>query len=1284
MSDKEIKIGLLDANTPHKARDLGETNRMAQSIFEGVYGDNQNSFDRIKQLFVDKYSYDISKNKSGPYLAYVIKVLSGPQANNAATTNSSLTNTAPREDDDPASIARWRRDGSPPIRIIARIPEFDVDIDWPKNNQDQARISSHSEFHALGDPNKSGVAHAREGSTVWVTYHNLENTTGYDGREVGHIIGLHDIGEFYKLDLKVPVEEMLYPECQGSRNLAGPSGGKYNGATIPNPGSTSGPVIKKIKNKIKTGMYGNGTAQTKAHFDAALNKDEISLKYAVHGPAPNSRNAFVWIGHLKHNGYLDFLDRPSSLGRETIIYAPMTLDLDSSIEIKYYFHEAGGFGHSWVHGPETTLELANDVPNGNDFKEKIAPGIKDLIREGRNFILVIPEMAHSRGYGSEFNDTNRTGKMIKGEPTDVGEKAKLITTRTVIGPSTKPLIKTYLKGLQIKGVAENLLQVTHLRQREKASFDGTFTGGNFKIFHEEVLQVLKSHLGITQESIGFTSILADGLGAVSLAAMARAVPDNESHNAAQKDFRNMKINRIDFVDRASQNPPPDMDTKGAYGFAESPSVALYKDYLLWKAESPEIMEFNYITEYKPTSTHPLFSYLKAGQKFKAHNKPAPQPGAQKFSFYVKPGSENTSRAYISFHVAPSDTASRPGAKVGYAFSMVNNFLEDFDGYPLKGDTGVLGRPPQSLVPDHAKAAAAKPGAADTSKYLQDQETSLTKIDYFETLLSDFTSTSSNFCEKYPAFCAKDSKDDKSEARPNTDPSGGLFGAYGGYLEHKKRFKELGLLIEYEGFLAPIATDAEELNNLLDPQGTQSLPASIPTGAKNELDVIQNLIKTGEYRDRWEEHKTHQWFSQMATSIIGSKMTPASAFTENIDIYASHIAEEEALQKLIKKIENAIEEAGPPDVNKQEECPPDGRRPERMGRRIRRQPRLQPALGAKASSSKSLCVGKNIRVVDNYEDLVGMIPYFPKKTYFNYKGKFSTDPTNIRTRIENFEVKKIKYRARAIYNSETYFESPPIWSCISDLISESWNIACNISNYIPFKIINGMSGLPETKKAVTAYKGGIDPSAFGLTIDIDPFITGYSINGDPLHSVFTGAWSPNLVEAYAGELYELGVFDDGWLGPGNTFLDNIYEGSGPELRLSQNYDRAEHAYTGPLFGDGPEIKNTYDEIMDLATGAPIVPRNSNPVLWMLTFCEKSGMKWGNAQFLKRRHRGGNFWSSSEQARIAAIYGISDIVARVNAISWNSNIVENHMRFQYWSGKPLIGWSEIDSVRNKLGK
>ena len=87
-----------------------------------------------------------------------------------------------------------------------------------------------------------------------------------------------------------------------------------------------------------------------------------------------------------------------------------------------------------------------------------------------------------------------------------------------------------------------------------------------------------------------------------------------------------------------------------------------------------------------------------------------------------------------------------------------------------------------------------------------------------------------------------------------------------------------------------------------------------------------------------------------------------------------------------------------------------------------------------------------------------------------------------------------------------------------------------------------------------------------------------------------------------------------------------------------------------------------------------------------------MRWGNSFFMKKRHRGTKtgweifgfdvlndappFWSIAEQRRIAAIYGIPDVVARINAISWTPTSFDKHMHFQFYSGKPIIGWEEIE--------
>lgn len=70
-----------------------------------------------------------------------------------------------------------------------------------------------------------------------------------------------------------------------------------------------------------------------------------------------------------------------------------------------------------------------------------------------------------------------------------------------------------------------------------------------------------------------------------------------------------------------------------------------------------------------------------------------------------------------------------------------------------------------------------------------------------------------------------------------------------------------------------------------------------------------------------------------------------------------------------------------------------------------------------------------------------------------------------------------------------------------------------------------------------------------------------------------------------------------------------------------------------------------------------------------------MKWGNGQFLKKNHRGGRKWNNYQQAKISQIFGIDDIVNRIQNISWKDNSIEDHMHFQFWGGKTLIPFKEI---------
>ena len=104
---------------------------------------------------------------------------------------------------------------------------------------------------------------------------------------------------------------------------------------------------------------------------------------------------------------------------------------------------------------------------------------------------------------------------------------------------------------------------------------------------------------------------------------------------------------------------------------------------------------------------------------------------------------------------------------------------------------------------------------------------------------------------------------------------------------------------------------------------------------------------------------------------------------------------------------------------------------------------------------------------------------------------------------------------------------------------------------------------------------------------------------------------------------------------------------------------------------------------MAKGAPIVPPGSSPTKWLVVFCETSGMRWGNAKFLKKRWRGGNSWNEAEKKRIAEIYNIPNIVNRIKAISWTTISSDDHMHFHFWSGRSLIPWLQIRKTKKRVG-
>tara|TARA_Y100001963_G_scaffold160274_1_gene270141 strand:+ start:13594 stop:17559 length:3966 start_codon:yes stop_codon:yes gene_type:complete len=1274
----------------------------------------------LKDLFQKHYGYDIDV-KGIPLTATVLAVLAGPNASPESVDSPKSTTINTSTNPNPSIGKKGEK---PLVRVIARVPELDASVNFPKSEADAIRLSSHGEYIAMSHDGKFDDIVV--GSEIFVQL-RTPTTSPVDGKHAGHIVG-----HIRKPLLKDLVKKLtssktpFRPECKADFSYAGPTPKFLTGRTDPKP-SVQNPIIRKFKTRIKTGMYGNGSPQTKAHFNAAISKTDQAVKsfyYEIPGGAPDQNNSFIWVGHLRNNGYMDVLDRPINLGRETIIFAPMNLNIYAPIELKYYFHDRGGFGHAWIHGPNTTTEqaISSAALAKNDFRKKIGPAIKDMIRDKRNFILVIPEMAFSRGFGTHQANTARVKEMAKGKKVDADQGGLAdLTMRTAINPNSRAVIKEYLRGLPAAELmifedsswytlgfevldtqtpVENLLQKTHLRERETVTFDGSFTGGKFGDFHQEVLNVISEYLSNdAKNNIAHTSIVADGLGGINLASIVKSMVLSAPHRAAEISFKGVGIDRIDYIESG-------LDLEGSYSFAHTPAYAIYEDYILQRVEKPSPFEFNYITDPSTNVGMEFFANLGVKSQFEEGNKSPGPKGEKKFSLPV--GSNNS---VISMHTVPKSNNEETHIKVGYCFSKPNNTEETGSPSLFIPETTSIMTPTIDPVPDHA-ATTGSPSEGKAIEYQTKQEEAALKINNIRGMIEGLKNKMKRCEAGEPAaiFCNK-GKFSLTKFQPYYDS---LIDGIKDWFYYKHMITE-------ELVISKILNNKEalqeELNNpeagvtvrLKDVENNNKSKEYFagPDGIEDFADAIGD-VSLG---DSISSLKTEYTFHSAAARIRNApfivpyvrpgvnnldslvpEFPPASSdpppgLFSNI---LERVAKEEALATTRDRLSAAIDKASPAETRPPVEgCEPAPYKIREFGTRVPSPRYFDPG---SMRISELPCSGKDIRLVSTFDDLYHLIPWKPKKPFLISPGdRYSTTKTTLKeVGQENFQTKTFKYKARGRNNSVIYRTSPPVWSCIADRISSAWEAACNVSGYVPFRVTSGIKGFEKKDTGVTAYETGVAIDSFGLAINIDPPLTGYDGDGDALHSIFTGAWTPGFVDQYAGELYDLGVFDDGYLGPGDTFLDNAYQFYGYERRDANWWAYAEHEYDGPA-GEGEKTQD-YDKIMEPAAGSPLVPPGANPVLWLLTFCEKSGMRWGNSFFMKKRHRGTKtgweifgfdvlndappFWSIAEQRRIAAIYGIPDVVARINAISWTPTSFDKHMHFQFYSGKPIIGWEEIE--------
>ena len=1250
---------------------FGEFNPLTTPLFGDFYDKDIPVSNLFAMVMRQHFEHDIYSG-TGPYKAIVLRVLSGPNANDRSSNSIRRTKEAYAGDAVPSMTQDLAHNNANhgPIRIIAKIPEKSVDLRLPKDIDDHRQIDLHPEFIAQrsleADPSLASIT---EGSVVWVDFINPQAPDSTSGN--GILIGVHDLNFMNALAEEISALKSFRDQCVLPK-ICTPAEAKnlYAGNTVFNFSPTA-PLIRKIKGKIKTGMYGNGSEQTKAHFDEALIRAPGSFKYNIAGPTPNSKNSFIWIGHLNGNGNgkLDLIDRPP-IPRETIIYAPKMLDITSPIEIKYYFHDVGGFGHSWVNGPTTTVKEAvtSVLTTDNDFRVKIGPAIKDLIRDNRNFVLVIPEMNYSRGFGTPLGDFARVAKYTSCSNTKIiqpfaGADIVRVNFDVLSNEEQTGYIVNYVKSNTIGDLT--LQNIPAGLSTLKERYLHTFTHfGNMETMHDNVVEILRENLA-KNISIGYVSILAEGMGALSLAAVSSARPD---------DLDNINLKRIDFVengyDRANIYSLFDVEVQDPLNpssWSSIDSVPSSYFYYTWVAQNPKRdLEFNYILEYEgaknigPSSSpsagaYEFFRKIAKEKEYKSAIVPASNGLQKKFNFYLD--ENNNNKTNISLYIAGPPA----GKSTGYAFSMINNELSSL---PALGRRRTLERVGVDYVPNHAQNISSKQKAAALSVYKIEKDNLTKNIEEFENILNEITNKGiDSICKNkdYKLYCSSyDSTNPNKTIILKYGENSLFLNRYRTYLRSKERFYELEQLLEDEIVLIEVGKDKELIETRIEEYDTKF------TNISNGPPKIEDVTK---YLNGLKNFNSSFYTSGDGSLVITNIGT-------NSEQVGRRKAIKQTLDRLKEKNKTALSQCSLP-----EQCAKD----------------LITLSGYSPSGEGNItdpaafnCKNVIIEPLNDYAKLSVWIPYYPKKEDFTFDAQMtawlreSKTEIDLDQKIETFKAKSFKYKVRRGRDTIRFVDSPPIWSCLAPVFEEAWEEACRISNYVPFIITDGIRGSYNGKQLIST-ELGLHVGSLGLSINVDPFIAPHTLGGMS-HSVFTGAFTPGIGDNE--ELHNLGVFkfkpainklnwDDG--------AANIAQGG---LRTIENLieTRDKNGTTlnhKPAPGAGPpslaqEFLQNYD-INSLCKGSMIVDpfRPANPTLWAITFCEKSGAKWGNGHFLKRKQNGG-VWTDRDARRIGKIYGIDDIVNRIKKISWIVNKHDIHSYFQFWTGLPIIPWNTINKI------
>jgi len=1159
-----------------------------ESPSTGEHHDPDVSFlQEMRQLTKERYTPGSTQSgaQSSEQLGVVLQVLSGKHANNEATTSGRKTKQVSIRGTRPWWEEISTLQGKPsPLRAIIRT-FCNQTLPWPANGKDQGIIDKHPEFVAL-DPQIEHGQEIKPGTPVYVRFHNAN-----DDRH-GVITKILPGREPTMVEVSPSSKSGFKAKCESPLSLAGAAGGNYVASTV--SAINLGPVAKRIRNKIPLGVYGNGSIQTKTHFVASLLAAVgVSNVKGIAGPAASYKNAFIWVGHLKNNGYMDHYDRPKDLGRETIIYAPKYLDVDAPIDVVYYFHDKAGFGMSWVGGPSTTPERARLTATleGNDFLNVIAPAVKDLNLSGRNYILIIPEMMHSRGFGTlPGSPPTLGGGGDQNQGADVQRTRPEVKTNQDALPAHKHVIDlTVYPAAQGAAQSNKLSANTRLMEREFSTFDGSFTGGNFVDFHSEIATVMTKHLNLSPSQLKVSEITADGMSILTVASMV---------SLAENPLSSIKPTRVNFIadnyDYASYPPI----------FSGAPSSAFYENYFQNASE----IEFNYITKYVPTNTSPNPFFVEIGRE--SHWKAGYRSDGDGEVLKFNDGSPSKT---ISLHL--HDDPAR--------YALTNSW---------ESAHSVRTSLPKLLnneIPDHASKIAMKKTAAsmlESATIIKQEENKSKTFEEFLDFVSNKGTSQICLSDKWSVFCVASGP--SGTRRLDQSPTSTLQKAYESYISSQKNIKKQELIMNYN-------------SNLLALERSKN--SSKIKQEKNEVDqkikFYKNTTKQNEIKNKMSAVKIFilDLWSGSADKAAATKKTYFEVLQESVKIEAL-----ELYSKNLKELEKTIKPSSKKPVD------PACARPAESLSSFRN----TSVSGAFSSNASAGCgpVALPNPAPSQYSELSRILPYYPKQSDIqNAKIEsvpgFSLSGFTHLTRKANNLIAKM--------NSANY--GTRVWTCLVPIVEKSWERASVASKYIPFRASFGYD-----KKARKAMLGvnKVSLHNFGLALDID---TPLNPSGDDkTHGVFTNAWKYGI--GNNPMIDQLGVYSH----TSDDMKDNVYDyswWSGDSLRITDDWASAIGAHEDDDLGEYLE---------GFHKGNVVCPLNSNPLLWVLIFCETSGMKWANSTFMIKRYRGASSWSQTDRVRLDELFGIDNVLQRVQAISWNTggpSRLNDHMHFQWWSGKTI---------------